>query len=94
MLEDVDTRLEDVQKALIDLLPADAILIGQSLNSDLNALQMMHPYVIDTSVIFCISGNRRRKSKLSLLSALFLGHTIQNEGKKGHNPIEDALACM
>ena len=94
MLEGVTTRLEDVQKALQDLLPDDAILVGQSLNSDLAALQMMHPYVIDTSVCFNITGDRRRKTKLSVLAHLFLNRTIQSQGKLGHNPIEDAQAAM
>jgi RNA exonuclease 1 len=48
MLVDVTTRLEDVQGELRKILPADSILVGQSLNSDLHALRMMHPYVIDT----------------------------------------------
>jgi len=94
MLEGITTRLEDVQKALQDLLPDDAILVGQSLNSDLSALQMMHPYVIDTSVCFNITGDRRRKTKLSVLAHLFLNRTIQSQGKLGHNPIEDAQAAM
>lgn len=94
MLDGVTTRLEDVQKALQDLLPSDAILVGQSLNSDLFALQMMHPYVIDTSVCFNITGDRRRKTKLSVLAHLFLNRKIQNQGKLGHNPIEDAQAAM
>ena len=36
------TRLEEVQKDLRQLLPPDAILIGQSLNNDLRALQVRH----------------------------------------------------
>ena len=40
VLQGVTTRLEDVQKALRELLPADAILIGQSFNNDLRALQV------------------------------------------------------
>ncbi|KAI8742049.1 RNA exonuclease 5, partial [Biomphalaria glabrata] len=39
MLESVTTRIEDVQKKLQEILPADAILCGQSLNSDLVALK-------------------------------------------------------
>ena len=58
MLKDVTTKLKDVQDHLREILPTDAILVGQSLNSDLHALQMMHPYVIDTSVIFNLTGNR------------------------------------
>lgn len=96
MLTDVTTRLADVQQALKNLLPPDAILVGQSLNCDLNALQMMHPYVIDTSVIYNITGIRRRKSKLSVLSKVFLGQEIQksDNSTKGHNPEEDAMAAM
>ena len=40
LLEDVTTSLVDVQKALVDLLPSDSILIGHSLNSDLCAMQV------------------------------------------------------
>lgn len=58
MLEGVTTTLSDVQQTLRKLLPADAILVGQSLNSDLHTLKMMHPYIIDTSVIFNITGDR------------------------------------
>ena len=94
MLEEVTTRLEDVQEALRSLLPPDAILIGQSLNFDLVALKVFHPYVIDTSVCFNITGDRRRKTKLSVLTQLFLNKTIQTAGKQGHNPIEDAQAAM
>lgn len=94
MLEDVTTRLSDVQDALRSLLPSDAILVGQSLNSDLDALRMMHPYVIDTSVIYNLTGDRRRKSKLSALASFFLNKEIQTGGRKGHNPEEDAKAAM
>ena len=94
MLAPVTTTLEDVQKALKDVLPEDAILIGQSLNFDLVSLKMFHPYVIDTSVCFNITGDRRRKTKLSVLTQLFLNRSIQTHGKEGHNPIEDAQAAM
>jgi len=94
LLEGVETNLMMVQTSLREILPEDCILVGQSLNSDLNALKMMHPYVIDTSVIFNITGDRRRKTKLSALSNIFLNKEIQAEGIKGHNPEEDAKAAM
>ena len=75
-------------------LPSDAILIGQSLNFDLNALQIMHPYVIDTSVIFNITGVPGQKTKLKTLSQMFLGEVIQDKGADGHDPKEDAIAAM
>lgn len=58
MLEGVTTTLIDVQQVLRKILPSDAILVGQSLNFDLHTLKMMHPYIIDTSVIFNLSGDR------------------------------------
>ena len=68
--------------------------VGQSLCSDLQALRMMHPYVIDTSVIYNLTGVRRRKTKLAVLAQNFLGQSIQQDGKLGHSPIEDAQAAM
>ncbi|XP_023330635.1 uncharacterized exonuclease C637.09 isoform X2 [Eurytemora carolleeae] len=95
-LVNVNTRLKDVQADLKRLLPPDAILVGQSLNCDLKALEMMHPYVIDTSIIFNITGNRFRKTKLSVLSSIFLKKQIQVQSHVvvGHSPEEDAKAAM
>ncbi|KAH8379158.1 hypothetical protein KR009_003326 [Drosophila setifemur] len=93
IMKKVTKQLKDVQKEVSALLPADAILVGQSLNSDLNAMRMMHPYVIDTSVCFNISGVRRRKSKLKHLAQTFLKETIQ-ENEDGHDSIEDSLATL
>lgn len=56
-------------------------------------LQMMHPYIIDTSVIFNLSGERHRKSKLALLSATFLNEFIQ-QSTKGHDSVEDSSASL
>lgn len=93
MLDGVTTTLSDVQQTLRKLLPTDAILVGQSLNSDLHTLKMMHPYIIDTSVIFNITGDRYRKTKLQTLVKEFLGERIQ-ENKSGHCPTEDSQASM
>lgn len=40
ILQDVTTTLEDVQKAMQNILPEDAILVGHSLNCDLEAMQV------------------------------------------------------
>ncbi|XP_016990375.1 small RNA degrading nuclease 5 [Drosophila rhopaloa] len=93
IMRKVTKKLKDVQKEVSELLPPDAILVGQSLNSDLNAMRMMHPYVIDTSVCFNISGVRRRKSKLKDLAKTFLKETIQ-ENDDGHDSIEDSRATL
>lgn len=93
MLDGVTTKLSDVQEQLRLLLPANAILVGHSLSNDLKVLKLMHPYVIDTSVIYNLTGERRRKTKLSVLSHLFLQQSIQTN-KGGHSPTEDAIATM
>lgn len=93
MMTNVTKTLAEVQNDIRQLLPADAILVGQSLHSDLMAMRMMHPYVIDTSVIFNISGDRRRKSKLQALASEFLGEAIQ-KNPLGHDSIEDCSASL
>lgn len=93
LLENVTKRLEDVQNDLRSLLPADAILVGQSLNSDLHALQMMHPYIIDTSLVYNFTGERVRKPKLQTLAREFLDEKIQM-GNKGHCSTEDAVTAL
>ncbi|CAL4065113.1 unnamed protein product, partial [Meganyctiphanes norvegica] len=93
MLEDVTTSVQEVQNDIQNLLPPDAILIGQSLESDMKALKMMHPYIIDTSVVYNLTGIRTKKTSLRNLSKLFLGEIIQ-DGKEGHNPTEDASAAL
>lgn len=47
----------------------------------------------DFSIIFNITGDRGRKTKLQTLSREFLSESIQ-EGRGGHCSIEDSLACM
>ncbi|KAI5645402.1 exonuclease domain-containing protein [Phthorimaea operculella] len=93
MLNDVTKRLGDVQNDIRELLPADAILVGQSLNIDLHALKMMHPYVIDTSYIYNFTGERTRKPKLKTLAKEFLNVDIQS-GKNGHCPTEDSITAL
>ncbi|CAF4908119.1 unnamed protein product [Pieris macdunnoughi] len=92
-LKNITKRLEDVQKELREVLPPDAILVGQSLNSDLHALKMFHPYVIDTSLIYNFTGERTRKSKLKILAKEFLNMDIQTN-KNGHCSIEDSIAAL
>ncbi|XP_050435140.1 uncharacterized protein LOC126842283 [Adelges cooleyi] len=92
-LNGVTTTLKDVQEDVIKLLPADAILIGQSLNCDLDALKLFHPYIIDTSVIYNLNGNKGSKSKLKHLAKSFLNLNIQC-GNQGHCSVEDSQAAM
>ena len=72
-LDNCTVTIKDVQKKIQEILPSDAILVGHSLNFDLHAMKMIHPYVIDTSCIYSLSGSRIHKARLKQLSAIFLG---------------------
>uniref|UniRef100_H2ZX47 RNA exonuclease 5 n=1 Tax=Latimeria chalumnae TaxID=7897 RepID=H2ZX47_LATCH len=88
----VTTRLRDVQVQLKKLLPSDAVLVGHSLENDLTALQMIHPHIIDTSLLF--TRDLGRRFKLKFLAEAVLGKKIQCEAGNGHDPAEDAKAAL
>ncbi|XP_040892266.1 RNA exonuclease 5-like [Toxotes jaculatrix] len=92
MLRPITTTLRDVQAKLRALLPPDAVLVGHSLNNDLVALKLIHPHVIDTSLLYRREFGQR--FKLKVLAETVLKRQIQTEEKKGHNPIEDAVAAL
>lgn len=91
LLDGVTTTLADVQQKMKQLIPANAILVGQSLENDFRSLKLFHPYVIDTSLLF--TNNSKCKPKLRVLAQHLLNSTIQTSDK-GHSSIEDALTCM
>ena len=94
MLSGISIRLTDVQREICALLPPNAILAGHSLENDLRALKLYHPYVIDTSLCFNMDPTRARKSKLKHLAKIFLDKDIQESKQGGHDPEEDAKATM
>lgn len=98
-LEPVTTTLSDVQSHLLELFqPAHkVVLVGQSLNSDFKAIKLMHPYIVDTSVIFSHYHDKPYKPSLKRLAMKYLKREIQrgqHVNKMGHDSIEDALACL
>uniref|UniRef100_UPI003AAEF652 RNA exonuclease 5-like n=1 Tax=Centroberyx gerrardi TaxID=166262 RepID=UPI003AAEF652 len=92
MLRPITTTLREVQTKLRMLLPRDAVLVGHSLDNDLRALNLIHPHVIDTSLLYRKEFGQR--FKLRVLAETVLKREIQSEEKKGHNPTEDALAAL
>ncbi|KAL8365932.1 hypothetical protein RB595_004624 [Gaeumannomyces hyphopodioides] len=96
MLEPVTTTLADIQKRLLELLRPRAILVGHSLDSDLKALQLAHPFVVDTSILFPNPSAPNGKHSLKHLASKFLNRQVQmNEGSsKGHDSHEDALTAL
>ncbi|KAK3691136.1 hypothetical protein LTR37_018840 [Vermiconidia calcicola] len=95
-LENVTTTLQDIQKQLTsDLLTQYTILVGHSLNADLNALRLTHPFIIDTALLFPHPRGPPLKSSLKWLAQKYLSREIQKgHGSTGHDSIEDAKACL
>ncbi|KAF8697258.1 hypothetical protein AX14_001396, partial [Amanita brunnescens Koide BX004] len=70
------------------------ILLGHSLESDLKALKISHPFCIDTAIIYHHPRGRPLKPGLAWLTRKWCGREIQNRGEGGHDPEEDARACI
>ncbi|KAL2070916.1 hypothetical protein VTL71DRAFT_13942 [Oculimacula yallundae] len=99
MIAPVTTTLADIQKKLVSILHPRAILIGHSLNSDLNALRLTHPFIIDTALIYPHPRGPPLKSSLKWLAQKYLNREIQKgHGTTGpgagHDSIEDARTCL
>ena len=94
ILKNVTTTLQDIQKELLKILGHDSILLGHSLESDLNALKLTHPFVIDTSIIYPHPRGLPLRSSLKFLAKRYLKREIQKGGAKGHDSVEDARAVL
>ncbi|KAF7305777.1 Ribonuclease H [Mycena chlorophos] len=70
------------------------ILIGHSLESDLKALKLCHPLCIDTALLYHHPRGRPLKPGLAWLTRKWCGREIQARGEGGHDPEEDARACL
>ncbi len=88
--------LADIQQQLINpkLLTSNTILLGHSLECDLQALKIRHPLCIDTALLYQHPRGAPFKSALKYLTKQWLGREIQNHGPGGHDSEEDARACM
>ncbi|KAL0957077.1 hypothetical protein HGRIS_003174 [Hohenbuehelia grisea] len=75
-------------------VPPTPILLGHSLESDLKALKLCHPYCIDTALLYHHPRGRPLKPGLAWLTRKWCGREIQNRGEGGHDPEEDARACL
>lgn len=90
------TTFSQVQSHILTLLSAKPtpVLLGHSLESDLNALKICHPICIDTALIYHHPRGKPMKPGLAWLTKKWCGREIQNRGEGGHNPEEDARACI
>ncbi|CAF3351808.1 unnamed protein product [Rotaria sp. Silwood1] len=88
-----ERSLEEVHEDLKILFDDDLILAGHSIENDLKYLQIYYPYIIDTSIIYNVTGTRLEKTSLQKLYAIFFGRLIQKT-RLEHDPTEDARATM
>lgn len=95
-LKNETTTLKDVQEKLLSIISSQDILIGHSLESDLNVMRIRHPRVIDTSIVYEHYRGPPFRNALKWLANNFLGRSIQEGEKsgKGHSSVEDLLACL
>lgn len=92
-LDPITTTLADIQARLLDILHPATIIIGHSLNSDLDALKVTHPYIVDTSLQYPHPRGAPLKSSLKWLAQKYLSRDVQ-KGSSGHNSIEDARTAL
>ena len=90
------TTFAEVRNKLCEILSTKPtpVLAGHSLESDLRALKMSHPRCIDTAVIYHHPRGRPLKPGLAWLTKKWCRREIQNRGEGGHDPEEDAKACL
>lgn len=94
-LNPVETSLRDIQIRLLKILTPQTVLVGHSLNADLSALKITHPFVIDTSILYPHPRGPPMKSSLKWLAKKYLNREIQKgHGTAGHDSVEDARACL
>ncbi|XP_072294468.1 RNA exonuclease 1 homolog [Eucyclogobius newberryi] len=92
-LENVSITLRDVQAVLLSMFSAESVLLGHSLESDLQALKLIHSTVVDTAIVFPHRLGLPYKRALRNLMADHLKRIIQ-DSVGGHDSSEDASACM
>lgn len=92
-LENVSTTLQEIQERLLKMFSPQTILVGHSLNSDLAALKMTHPWIVDTSILYPHPRGHPFKSSLKWLAQKYLSRSIQT-GSTGHDSVEDARAAL
>lgn len=80
----------DARQLLFDLLTPTTPLIGHAIENDLNTLRIIHPFVIDTVLLYPHRQGLPRRNGLRNLALQNLGRTIQSGS--GHDSKEDAVA--
>ena len=77
---------------LFTILTPSTPLLGHALENDLNVCRIIHPFLVDTSLLFKHHRPMPIRHKLKHLAKQYLGISIQGAGTNGHDSTEDAQA--
>lgn len=94
MMDHAILTLSDIQSKLRELFTPQTIIAGHSLDSDLRALKISYPFIIDTALIYPHPKGPPQKSALKWLAQKYLSRDIQQSASAGHDSVEDAKACL
>jgi len=85
--------MKSVHKRIWEYVGEDTIVIAHGGFSDLMALEWKHPHIVDTLMVASETFRVQGQKSLKSLTLKLLGQTIQNHGEKGHDSLEDSMAC-
>ncbi|CAO3600688.1 unnamed protein product [Absidia cylindrospora] len=98
IMDEATCSLRRAQKHVRKLVDHNVILVGHSLDSDLKALKLAHPYCVDTALLYDSIRGPPFRPRLRSLAKQFLHRKIQQNDVErnvlGHNSAEDARATM
>jgi RNA exonuclease 1 len=77
---------------LLSNITTSTPLIGHALDNDMNVLRLIHPTIIDTSLLFAHPAGLPIRYGLKYLVSQFLNRDIQTGGDAGHDSLEDSRA--
>ncbi|KAL9617639.1 MAG: hypothetical protein Q9160_007556 [Pyrenula sp. 1 TL-2023] len=80
------------RQLLFDLLSPGTPLMGHAIDNDLNATRIIHPYIIDTVLLYPHPRKLPIRYSLKMLTSKYLERDIQISGAHGHDSKEDAVA--
>lgn len=93
IMDSTTNTLEDIQTLFLKYVPAEAILVGHSIENDLLALKILHHRIIDTAALYPHPKGLPFRSALRFLTSTYLNRAIQT-GTDGHCSVEDAVATL
>jgi RNA exonuclease 1 len=77
---------------LFSYINPETVLIGHALSNDTNVMRIVHPNIVDTSLLYPHPAGLPIRYALRNLAKQFLNMIIQTAGASGHDSLEDSRA--